>query len=188
MLRLFGVSLNTVFLDFGTFSGTHAAELNPSASNPNLVNPIAVNLDTVNLGLIEQAASSLSVYDFTDASQLVARAQHADVVITNKVVLNAKTLAQLPALKLICVAATGTNNIDLAAAKQRGITVCHAKIMLALRSRNTSLLSCCSCFKTFLTTMPILVKVGLSQNHWSQSQISAYIAYPFMNWPVKRSA
>ena len=62
-------------------------------------------------------------YESTAPEQVVARAQGAEVVITNKVVLGERELAQLPALKLICVAATGTNNIDKEAATRRGIPV-----------------------------------------------------------------
>ncbi|MBD1581166.1 D-2-hydroxyacid dehydrogenase [Pseudoalteromonas sp. S16_S37] len=65
----------------------------------------------------------LTVYGNTLSSQVVERCQHAEVVITNKVVLDANVLSQLPNLKLICVAATGTNNIDLNEAKRKGITV-----------------------------------------------------------------
>ncbi|MDR8391072.1 hypothetical protein NC796_07985 [Aliifodinibius sp. S!AR15-10] len=46
-----------------------------------------------------------------------------DIVITNKVELNITIIEQADKLKLICVAATGTNNIDQAAAKERGIPV-----------------------------------------------------------------
>ncbi|MCQ8878159.1 D-2-hydroxyacid dehydrogenase [Pseudoalteromonas shioyasakiensis] len=62
-------------------------------------------------------------YTHTSAEQVVCHSENAHVLITNKVILNRSTLAQLPQLKLICVAATGTNNIDLDAAKEQGIAV-----------------------------------------------------------------
>lgn len=52
-------------------------------------------------------------YDATTASQVVERLQHATIAITNKVVLDSQVLAQLPLLKFIAIAATGTNNVDL---------------------------------------------------------------------------
>ncbi|BBN82466.1 glycerate dehydrogenase [Pseudoalteromonas sp. A25] len=70
-----------------------------------------------------QQFGQFTAYDNTPPALVVARCQHADIVITNKVRLDAKELAQLPNLKLICVAATGTNNIDLNAAKAQGVTV-----------------------------------------------------------------
>jgi len=85
-------------------------------------------------------------HDRTTAEQAAARIADADIVIVNKVKLNAETLAQAPHLKLIAVAATGTDNIDLAACQQRGIVVSNVRnyakhtvpehtfmIMLALR-------------------------------------------------------
>jgi len=59
----------------------------------------------------------------TDASQTAARIADAEVVITNKVSLSAERLAKAPRLKLICVAAAGTDNVDLATAQELGITV-----------------------------------------------------------------
>lgn len=65
----------------------------------------------------------LTVYDRTPASEIVNRAQGAEIILTNKVPLSAETLAQLPDLKYIGVLATGFNIIDTAAARERGIIV-----------------------------------------------------------------
>ena len=65
----------------------------------------------------------LTEYAHTAAEQILERAKDADIIITSKVILNHEILSQLPKLKLIAVTATGTNNIDLVAAKVLGITV-----------------------------------------------------------------
>ena len=65
----------------------------------------------------------LTEYAHTAAEQVLARAKDADIIITSKVILDREILSQLPKLKLIAVTATGTNNIDLAAAKVLGIVV-----------------------------------------------------------------
>ena len=52
-------------------------------------------------------------HDTTTPSQVIARLQQATIAITNKVILNSQVLAQLPQLKFIAIAATGTNNVDL---------------------------------------------------------------------------
>ena len=65
----------------------------------------------------------LTEYAHTPAEQVLERAKDADIIITSKVILNHEILSQLPKLKLIAVTATGTNNIDLMAAKALGITV-----------------------------------------------------------------
>ena len=62
-------------------------------------------------------------HDRTSAEQVAERIAQADIVIVNKVKLPAAVLAQAPRLKLIAVAATGTDNIDLAACAARGIVV-----------------------------------------------------------------
>ena len=70
-----------------------------------------------------QALGDCTIHDRTAPGQVVARARHAEIVLTNKVVLSRETMEQLPALKYIGVLATGTNVVDIAAAHERGITV-----------------------------------------------------------------
>ncbi|OOF57674.1 2-hydroxyacid dehydrogenase [Rodentibacter genomosp. 2] len=62
-------------------------------------------------------------YPHTSATQTIERAKDADIVITSKVIFDRKTLEQLPKLKLIAITATGTNNVDLIAAKELGVEV-----------------------------------------------------------------
>lgn len=62
-------------------------------------------------------------YEHTSAQQTVERAKEADIVITSKVVFSREVMQQLPKLKLIAITATGTNNVDLDAAKELGVTV-----------------------------------------------------------------
>jgi len=66
-------------------------------------------------------------YDRTTSDQAAERIADADIVIVNKVKLGAETLAKALKLKLIAVAATGTDNIDLAACQQRGIVVSNVR-------------------------------------------------------------
>lgn len=65
-------------------------------------------------------------YETTSPEQVLERCTDAEVVISNKVVLDAKIIASLPKLRLICVAATGMNNIDLNAAAEHGVEVRNA--------------------------------------------------------------
>lgn len=86
-----------------------------------------VFLDSSTLGtdidLSSLQALSCQCWDMTAAEDVVDRTRGADYIITNKVVITDSIMSSLPDLKLICVAATGTNNVDLVAAKQRGIEV-----------------------------------------------------------------
>jgi glycerate dehydrogenase len=91
--------MKAVFLDQGTFSAA------------------------ISLKEIAAQCNELVCYDFTAPNQVINRCLNVEIIITNKVLLNSEILQQLPQLKLICVAATGTNNIDLIVAKQLGIIV-----------------------------------------------------------------
>jgi|TARA_B110000879_G_scaffold212490_1_gene308995 glycerate dehydrogenase len=72
---------------------------------------------------IKQHTDALTCYQTTQPADTVSRCQNAEIIITNKVVLSAKILEQLPKLKLICIAATGTNNVDIKTATSLGIAV-----------------------------------------------------------------
>ena len=61
-------------------------------------------------------------YNMTDETQTIQRLQNADIVLTNKVLITKDVIAKTN-LKLICVTATGVNNIDLVAAKEANIPV-----------------------------------------------------------------
>ncbi|HBM28344.1 D-2-hydroxyacid dehydrogenase [Halomonas sp. CnH100-B] len=89
----------------------------------------AVILDAQSLGpdidltAIRNAVTHLEIHQQSTTAQACERLAKADIAIVNKVKLDAETLAQLPSLRLICVLATGLNNIDLEAAKAHGIVV-----------------------------------------------------------------
>lgn len=65
----------------------------------------------------------LITYPTSTHQQALDRVHDAEVIITNKVVIDEELLEAAPSLKLICEAATGVNNIDLKAADKRGIPV-----------------------------------------------------------------
>jgi glycerate dehydrogenase len=64
-------------------------------------------------------------YPLTPVESVIDRANDATVIITNKVRLSEEALSKLPALKLIAVAATGFDCVDVASARARGVTVCN---------------------------------------------------------------
>jgi glycerate dehydrogenase len=99
------IPLRAVFLDFGTvcFRG----DLNP--------------------GALMQTMPGLELRDHTDPSDVVARLSGVNIALLNKLRLGRETISQLPDLRLIVLAATGTNNVDLEAARERGIGVCNLR-------------------------------------------------------------
>lgn len=66
-------------------------------------------------------------YDATNAGQVTKRIAGCEVVISNKVVLDRAVIEASPQLRLIAIAATGTNNVDLEAARDHGVSVCNVR-------------------------------------------------------------
>ncbi len=72
---------------------------------------------------LDRAAPGIVYYDVTPPDLLAQRLAGQQVAVINKVRIDAETIAACPALKLISLAATGTDNVDLAAAREAGIAV-----------------------------------------------------------------
>ncbi|MBI2428728.1 MAG: D-2-hydroxyacid dehydrogenase [Ignavibacteriales bacterium] len=70
-----------------------------------------------------QSLGSCTVYDRTDAAEIIHRAQEAQIILTNKTPLTKETINALPDLRCIGVMATGYNVVDISAAKERNIVV-----------------------------------------------------------------
>lgn len=86
-----------------------------------------VDRDDLDLTPLREALPEWDLHPRTDPDEISARIANAEVVVTNKVVLDDSLLAAASNLKLVCAAATGTNNIDVAAARRLGITVSNAR-------------------------------------------------------------
>ena len=86
-----------------------------------------VLLDALTFGETDLSAfnalGDVEVYQTTSADEVQTRIANCDVIVTNKVIINAEHMSVTPSLKLICIAATGMNNVDLDAAKERNIEV-----------------------------------------------------------------
>ena len=82
----------------------------------------ASNPGDLNWDLLEQLGN-VTVYPRTNDDEKIERAKDADIILINKVQMDAETLAQLPKLKYIGIQATGYNVVDIEAAKRQGIVV-----------------------------------------------------------------
>lgn len=87
----------------------------------------SLDLDDLDMAPLRQVFSDLHLHAQTPPELIIKRLQGAQVAISNKVPLDASTLAACPDLKLILIAATGSNNVDLAAARAQGIAVCNCQ-------------------------------------------------------------
>jgi glycerate dehydrogenase len=91
-----------------------------------------LDIETVDPGDLDRSALAATAahwdwYEFTAPDQVADRIRNADVVITNKVLLARSDLAAARRLRLVAVAATGTNNVEQEAARDLGITVCNIR-------------------------------------------------------------
>ena len=124
---------------------------------------------------LEAEFSHVERYDKTEANQVLARIGQADVVMTNKVLLNAEILQQCPKLKLILISATGTNNLDLAAAKARGIVVCNCQAYgVAAVAQH------CMMFMLNLATSFPQYQQAVQQGRWQQAEQFCFLDYPII--------
>lgn len=88
---------------------------------------VFLDAGTLDYGDISFSALSkqgkLKLYHHTKPEQVLSRVSQAAIVITNKCRFDGKLFKRLPKLKMLCIAATGTNNVDLEAARHYGIAV-----------------------------------------------------------------
>ncbi len=93
---------------------------------------VFLDTDTVDPGDLDLSGLhdfpiSWETYGTTSPQQTLPRIEQADIVISNKVMLDRDILFAAPNLKLVVIAATGTNNIDLQAAGERRVVVCNVR-------------------------------------------------------------
>jgi glycerate dehydrogenase len=84
-----------------------------------------VDRDDLDLTALRSVVTQWTCHDWTAPSQIIDRIQDADILVTNKVRLDRTALESAHTLKLVCVAATGTNNIDLGVCHDLKITACN---------------------------------------------------------------
>ena len=73
-----------------------------------------------------KALGHTTIYEHSKPEEIISRAREADIILSNKAVLDAAILPQLPRLRCIVMMATGYNNIDVKAARKQGISVSNA--------------------------------------------------------------
>jgi glycerate dehydrogenase len=122
-----------------------------------------------------KALGDCAVYDRTTPAETVPQATGAQIVLTNKVVLGRAEIARLPMVKYIGVLATGTNVVDLAAAREAGILVTNVP---AYSTQSVA-----------QTTMALLLELtqhvgqhsaGVHQGKWSASRDWCYWEKPLI--------
>ena len=128
-----------------------------------------------------EAFGTLVKYQTTSADETLDRIKTTEIIITNKVVITAQMMEEAPQLKLICIAATGMNNVDLDAAKTMGIKV-----------KNVAGYSTQSVVQhTFSMGLYLIEKMAyydtvVKSGEWSKSELFTDVSRPFFEIAEKR--
>lgn len=133
----------------------------------------SVYRDDLDLTVLKDAIPEWLWFDNISDSELTDVLAEVDVVVSNKVVLDEVKLRNAKHLKLICVAATGTNNVDMDAAKEFGITVCNVRAYATasvVQHVFTLLLS--------LTTRFDEYRQAVQNGEWSRSEYFCLLDFP----------
>ena len=124
---------------------------------------------------LEALGLDVDVFDNTRAEQISERIKDAEIIVTNKVVIDSPILEKVEKLKLICIAATGTNNVDLIVAREKGITVCNVT-GYATSSVVQHVFMLITALNTKLNSYQKAVKNG----RWSQSEFFCLLDFPIV--------
>ena len=104
-------------------------------------------------------SDDVTVYDDTTPDQLLERIQSAGVVVTKEMPVSGDLIRQFPdSVKIICEAGTGYNNLDLAAAREKGIIVCNVPSYSSERVAHTAIMMILNLSSTMQTQMKMLAK------------------------------
>jgi len=129
--------------------------------------------DDLDFSALYDLPVSWTVYGNCPASEVVERIGDAEIVMTNKTVVDAATLSQAPNLKLITLPATGTNVVDLVAASEQGVVVCNA-----VNYGTASVVQHVWALILALTTNLQSYSRGVMDGSWGESEMFCLLQYP----------
>ena len=133
----------------------------------------SIDRDDLDLSKLNATVDNWHWHGLVEQGDLPAALEDADVVVSNKVVLTEEHLAGARRLKLVCIAATGTNNIDLEAAGRHDIAVCNVSgyaTQSVVQQVFTLLL--------VLTTRFNVYNAAVKRGDWSRSRFFCLLDYP----------
>ena len=133
----------------------------------------SIDRDDLDLSKLNATLESWRWHGLIEQGDLAAVLGDADVVISNKVVLTEEHLAGAGRLRLVCVAATGTNNVDLEAAGKHGIAVCNVS-----GYATPSVVQQVFTLLLVLTTRFNQYNAAVKRGDWSNSRFFCLLDYP----------
>jgi glycerate dehydrogenase len=132
-----------------------------------------VSTGDLHTGPLMAAMPGLTFYGATQETEAAGRLADAQIVLLNKFKLTREHIAAAGQLKLVCIAATGTDNVDLVAARERGIGVCNVRAYCS----QSVMQQIWSMILTLTQHVPDYVR--LAQNgSWGRSEIFTVLAKP----------
>ena len=135
----------------------------------------AEGLHSCNLTNLERECSSLQFFRTTSPEQVAERIGGVDVVILNKVKISRQHLEAAPAVRLICIVATGTDVVDLPGAAELGVTVCNCQAY-GTDSVVQHVFSLMLALHTNLLSYHAAVQAG----HWQTASQFCFLDYPIL--------
>ncbi|TNF36795.1 MAG: D-2-hydroxyacid dehydrogenase [Gammaproteobacteria bacterium] len=139
-----------------------------------------VILDFASLGASDLDLSKLDAtvdrwdrYDATSEADIDDRLASAEIVLTNKVVIGREHFESHPAIRLVVIMATGTNNVDLTAARNHGIPVCNVS-GYSTYSVVQYTFACMLALRTCLLSY----RDAVQQGKWQESQFFSFLGFP----------
>ncbi len=137
--------------------------------------------EDVDLAPVLSLAGDWACHASTPATDVAARIRDAEVVLSNKVPLTAASLAVAPRLRLVVVMATGTNNVDLAAATQQGIAVCNARAYATASVAQHTMLLLLALARSLLSA-----ERSARDGTWSRSPFFCVLGHPTLELGNRR--
>lgn len=132
-----------------------------------------LDLGDLDISTLENCVDHLTTYPQTAAEEVVERIGDANIVIVNKVVLDADVIKRCPHLALICVIATGVNNIDTQAAAAKGVRVVNCQAY-GTESVSQHAITLILALNTRLMDYNDAVRAG----RWEQAPHFCFLDYP----------
>jgi len=134
----------------------------------------------LNFSSLDNVIDDWQFYGQTRPADLGPRIAASEIIISNKVIIDEHAIQSAPQLKLICIAATGTNNVDIKAARQHNISVCNV--------RGYATPSVCQ--HVFAMMLSLSIHLGkyrraVMQGAWQQSQHFCLLDYPIEELSAK---
>ncbi|QIO06985.1 2-hydroxyacid dehydrogenase [Acinetobacter shaoyimingii] len=135
----------------------------------------SLDQDDLDFSALKAVFSDLILYPAVQEEEVFDRIHDAEVVITNKVMISGDVIRQCAKLKLILISATGTNNVDLAQAREQGIVVCNCQAYgTAAVAQHTMALMLA------LSTSLIQYDRAVKQGEWQKAKQFCLLDFPIV--------